>query len=717
MITCKYKLEKVKLSLSLYKNKYIHRDGVIKLINTFNNFISYHDNYIQEEICKDLSDVDSAILNRIKLSYFRCKNALDDISTEEKCFSLYKELGIFIEPTIYLIGLEEVLNKNGETIEQPVYGVHLSLQNQLETFFQIPGLYEQFLLYEEYLFNDFHKTGIVSNVIQTPTWDKYKKKYQGLNIVPIFGFFDDFTTGNALGSHSDSKKLGGVYISLPSLPPHLRAKLNNIFVASIFYSKHKAVGGNQGVFKEFIKDVNHLAQTGITISHKNQKIRLHFFLVLMLGDNLGMNQACGFKCSGGKYFCRICRMPSYLTQITPIEHPKFLRNVDNYKSDLKNLSHGVVEECVFNQVIDFHIAEKYSLDIMHDDLEGTAPVVIVNVLNFLIYDEKIISLEKINSRIATFNYGIIEKKNKPRLLTEESCAENVSGAKKTVVCKQSAAEMLCLIRYLGLMIGDLIPPNNKFWKMYRTLRQKVGLTMAPSFRECDLFKLDDIIARQNKDFIENFKDMMHKPHNETHLTRVMRLFGPAVHFWSMTFERKNRDLKIVGAGTNCNKNLPYSIAIRNQLHMSWLKLNCECVESYFTLGPVEDESESVTKEFRALNNNIQGNLYCKTLRFVKFFGKKLTTGSVIVTTIDDHGPSFGIIIKIYQAKHNVYLFIKNLVLVVFDSYYHAYEVVKLPEQESKKQLIHIDLIPKIEPCLLVEKPDIGKTFVATRSDL
>lgn len=181
-------------------------------------------------------------------------------------------------------------------------------------------------------------------------------------------------------------------------------------------------------------------------------------MVLMLGDNLGVNQACGFMCSGAKNFCRICIMPSSLTKITPCELPEFLRTRENYKIDVKNLTHGVTEECVFNKIPDFHIADNFSVDIMHDDLEGTAHYIIVNVLNVLIYDQKIMTLEKINSRIASFNYGIIESKNAPRLLTEDSCTDNAMG--KTVVCKQSAAEMLCLIRYLSVMIGDLIQPDS-----------------------------------------------------------------------------------------------------------------------------------------------------------------------------------------------------------------------------------------------------------------
>lgn len=272
MDSAAYKLEKIGLSLNLYKNKYIHRKGVMKLIRTFSEFMIEHDKYMQNQICDDLKDVEESVIDKIKLNYFRCKNPLDEINTEDKCFRLYNELGIFLEPTTYQIGLETVIDKSGEVIERPVFGVHVPLKHQLEIFFQIPRLYDQMLRYEEDLIKEHRETRIVSNIIQTPFWNAYKTKYQGLNIVPLFGFYDDFCAGNALGSYTDSKKFDGIYILLPSLPPHLKAKIKNIFLASVFYSKDREIKGNSGIFKEFIKDMKFLSQKGINIVHKGQNI-------------------------------------------------------------------------------------------------------------------------------------------------------------------------------------------------------------------------------------------------------------------------------------------------------------------------------------------------------------------------------------------------------------------------------------------------------------
>lgn len=108
-------------------------------------------------------------------------------------------------------------------------------------------------------------------------------------------------------------------------------------------------------------------------------------------------------------------------RITPAEDPSKLKNPENYAEDIETLSHGVKEEVTSNQIINFHFARNYYLDVMHDDSTGTCPYIIVNVLNFLIYKEKFLLIEQINHRIDTFPYTALKKSHKPRLLYEEPC--------------------------------------------------------------------------------------------------------------------------------------------------------------------------------------------------------------------------------------------------------------------------------------------------------
>ena len=131
-----------------------------------------------------------------------------------------------------------------------------------------------------------------------------------------------------------------------------------------------------------------------------------------------------------------------------IEDINLIRSVESYKKDIlkdKFAATGLKERCAFNALNKFHICENVTLDVMHDFSEGVALYTISKVLQSLI-KEKIITLEIINNRIESFRYAF-EKRNKPRPLFY---LQGKKGCELKI--KRSSSEMLCLTRYLGLII-------------------------------------------------------------------------------------------------------------------------------------------------------------------------------------------------------------------------------------------------------------------------
>lgn len=100
---------------------------------------------------------------------------------------------------------------------------------------------------------------------------------------------------------------------------------------------------------------------------------------------------------------------------------------------------------------------------MHDLLEGVCNYDMSIIIRNLILEFKYFSLEDLNNRIQFFDYGPIEIKNRPPLITEHSLKSN-----NTTICKMSASEMWCFVRFFGLMIGDLVPMESEFLKLYFT---------------------------------------------------------------------------------------------------------------------------------------------------------------------------------------------------------------------------------------------------------
>ena len=54
----------------------------------------------------------------------------------------------------------------------------------------------------------------------------------------------------------------------------------------------------------------------------------------------------------------------------------------------------------------------------------------------------------------------------------------------------------------------------------------------------------------------------------THMSKLMLENGPLIHFRSMSFERKNKNVK-EGARSSNSKNLPFTLGTRNQLNLCY----------------------------------------------------------------------------------------------------------------------------------------------------
>lgn len=197
-------------------------------------------------------------------------------------------------------------------------------------------------------------------------------------------------------------------------------------------------------------------------------LKFFFELILPAGDNKGLNKTCGFVGSfSANHFCRICYASKEECQTMVREVSSKLRKKDNYELDLKKNQSvsGIKERCVFNQIVNFHIYENYSVDVFHDLWEGVAKCTVRNVLETLIKSEdNELSLNILNSRIDSFSYNQSELSNKPRPAFYDTSKK---GGRKL---KLKQSQMLGLTRYLGLIIGDLIPYNDKHWRLYKYLR-------------------------------------------------------------------------------------------------------------------------------------------------------------------------------------------------------------------------------------------------------
>lgn len=275
--------------------------------------------------------------------------------------------------------------------------------------------------------------------------------------MPLFLYFDDFEINNALGSHAGNNKLGAIYTSLPCLPPEYSSSLENIFLACLFKSVNRQEFGNRAIFSELVSELNFLEVTGIDILYDGE-IKFFFSLGLILVDNLGLHSILGFSESFmANFSCRFCKSNKSDCNHQLVQIDENLRNEVNYTTAIaiNNLSlTGIKELCIFYEIQSFHVTKNYAVDIMHDILEGVCKYDIGMMLKVMVYNLNYFTIDTLNNRIEPLNYRPINIRNRPPLISNDSL--------KHGSIKMSASETLCFIKYLTLIVGELVPLNSEF---------------------------------------------------------------------------------------------------------------------------------------------------------------------------------------------------------------------------------------------------------------
>lgn len=283
-----------------------------------------------------------------------------------------------------------------------------------------------------------------------------------------------------------------------------------------------------------------------------------------------MNQVyLGFtECFVSNYPCRFCHSSKEECHAQISQTNENLRNVDNYNDDVntKNVAlTGIVESCIWNDVNSFHVVYNYSVDLMHDLLEGVCNYDMSSIIRNFILEFKYFSLEVLNNRIRFFDYGPSEIKNRPPLISEHSLKSN-----SPTICKMSASEMWCFVRFFGLMMGDLVPIESDFWKLYILLKKILDLTTTRSIGlECP-YLLKMLISEHHALYLELTKiNLKPKFHHLIHYPYIMEQVGPLINIWSMRFEAKHKESKIAARAISSRKNICYTLMLKNQLKMAY----------------------------------------------------------------------------------------------------------------------------------------------------
>jgi hypothetical protein len=102
---------------------------------------------------------------------------------------------------------------------------------------------------------------------------------------------------------------------------------------------------------------------------------LYFNLGLIVGDNLALNSILGFsKCFRGNFHCRFCKLSREKCYKATKEDVNSLRTKETHEADLllPFSDSGLKKDSISNSIPAFHVVKNFSVDLMHDILEGVA---------------------------------------------------------------------------------------------------------------------------------------------------------------------------------------------------------------------------------------------------------------------------------------------------------------------------------------------------------
>ncbi|KAG5680291.1 hypothetical protein PVAND_009809 [Polypedilum vanderplanki] len=430
----------------------------------------------------------------------------------------------------------------------------MPLQQVFQRIFSLPNIL-QGVIQNMIMLKNQHE---IKNFVNGTKWKEICKNYSKDDIViPFDLYFDDFETGNTLGSNSGIHKIAAYYVSFPVFPSHLLSSTKYIFEALLYPSRLKS-DHMEHCLEKLNLMFQEIEQNGVELDINGVTKKVYFVLARIIGDNLALNEILGFtKSFNSNKFCRLCDETKEKTQYKVISEINDLKSIGKYEKDaqLNDLKlTGIKERCVFNKLKNFHCATNLVSDIMHDLFEGIVKSDLSFYLKKIIDDNSIkeFTLENLNSLKQNFPYGQIEIGNLSKPIDDIHL--------KNSTLKMSASESRKFLSFLPLIIGHLVPPNNKYWKAILDLADLCDLAMNPSFNEAKLKELRSKIIKCNNNVLTLIeKPLKPKHHLMTHYVECIKQSGPLRTMMTFSYETKNKEVKAYANVTNQRINIANSL--------------------------------------------------------------------------------------------------------------------------------------------------------------
>lgn len=345
-------------------------------------------------------------------------------------------------------------------------------------------------------------------------------------------FFDDFVTTKR---SQLLNKLVIFTLSLNNLPLKEIAKPNNIYLTLI--GKRKIINqlGIDNFLKPLLDDIKGLDSKRIQLPGG---LTLRIKLSTTIGDSLAIHELLKITRSFRSKSCRFCL----------ISYNQLQQSIDTI-IELREMGNNCLSDLIFELV-------QFCPDIFHDFCENGVIHKIMKHILIKYYSVSAINMLMVKLRAINWRYGKIES-----IYTSSSNYGKIKGA-----------GMQILDFFLAFAYLDTQVPRESFeFKIYTLLKEIIIFCFSDKI---DVTKINDL--EQKIIYFQKlvFDHIVEPSQNETnkkitftmklhwikHYVVVMLAVGPLLNQCTLKNERFIHTLNNYLAGSNCTKNLPYSIA-------------------------------------------------------------------------------------------------------------------------------------------------------------
>ena len=156
----------------------------------------------------------------------------------------------------------------------------------------------------------------------------------------------------------------------------------------------------------------------------------------------------------------------------------------------------------------FNVAENYAVDITHNILEGVGQFEGRLLFGYLV--KHFISKERLLNRVYAFNYGYLEKKNRPTNINLNCVGRGVG-----LNASQTHRNILGLITNTPLLFGDLVPEDDLHWHLMLLLLNIINIVFSYTITEGMTVYLKHLIIEHHRHQLDS-KTLFHGPLSEVH---------------------------------------------------------------------------------------------------------------------------------------------------------------------------------------------------------